>query len=285
MPDYYSILGIGRNASEEEVKKAYKALAKKWHPDKNPNNQEVATKKFKEVSEAYQILGDSAKRKEYDRSGGMNSSKQSSSRNRQYGGNRQHEGNGQQGEAGGGWANSGDDLGSQAHKRWRQKRGEPNRHRTDDFDNIFGKPERMGNPFDHLFNDGDHAFTRRRTRQVPRSKNGMRTQDFFHDTFFFKDPEDLFREVFGARDPFTFSGLHNHSGHPHAHVHTANFLFDELGPGERTRSRSSANVPSRRGQSLLSDLDEVESLLSSLALGNINLLGGLLGPRARVARF
>ena len=42
MPDYYSILGIGRNASEEDVKKAYKALAKKWHPDKNPNNQEVA---------------------------------------------------------------------------------------------------------------------------------------------------------------------------------------------------------------------------------------------------
>ena len=111
----------------------------------------------------------------------------------------------------------------------------------------------------------------------------MRTQDFFHDTFFFKDPEDLFREVFGARDPFTFSELRNHSGHPHAHVHTANFLFDELGPGQTTRL--SANLPSRRGKSLLSDLDEVESLLSSLALGNINLLGGLLGPRARVARF
>merc|ERR1719367_981749 len=93
MPDYYTTLGVDRKASEEDVKKAYKALAKKWHPDKNPNNQEVATKKFKEVSEAYQILGDSAKRKEYDRSGGMNSSKQSSSRNRQHGGNRQHEGN------------------------------------------------------------------------------------------------------------------------------------------------------------------------------------------------
>ena len=287
MPDYYSILGIGRNASEQDVKKAYKVLAKKWHPDKNPNNQEVATKKFKEVSEAYQILGDIVKRKEYDRGGDINSSRHSSSRNRQHRGNRQHEGNRQQGEAGGGWANSGDDLGSQAYKKWRQKRGEANRHRTDDFDNIFGRPERMGNPFDHLFNDGDHAFTRRRTRQVPRSKSGMRTQDFFQDTFFFKDPEDLFREVFRARDPFTFSELHNHRAHPHAHVHThtANFLFDELGPGERTRSRSSANVPSRRGQSLLSDLDEVESLLSSLALGNINLLGGLLGPRARVARF
>ena len=84
MPDYYSILGIGRNASEEEVKKAYKALAKKWHPDKNPNNQEVATKKFKEVSEAYQILGDSVKRKEYDRGGDMNSARYSSIRNRQH---------------------------------------------------------------------------------------------------------------------------------------------------------------------------------------------------------
>ena len=82
MSDYYSTLGVERKASEEDVKKAYKALAKKWHPDKNPNNQDVATRKFKEVSEAYQVLGDSVKRREYDRGGDRNGARQSSNPSR-----------------------------------------------------------------------------------------------------------------------------------------------------------------------------------------------------------
>ena len=53
---YYKVLDLQRNASEDEIKKAYKKLAVKWHPDKNPDNKEEAENKFKEISEAYEIL-------------------------------------------------------------------------------------------------------------------------------------------------------------------------------------------------------------------------------------
>jgi DnaJ family protein B protein 4 len=67
--DYYSILGVDRSANEDEIKKAYRKLAIKWHPDKNPNNKELSEKKFKEVSEAYEVLSDPEKRKIYDQFG------------------------------------------------------------------------------------------------------------------------------------------------------------------------------------------------------------------------
>ncbi|MGQ9610324.1 MAG: molecular chaperone DnaJ [bacterium] len=63
--DYYKILGVNKNSSLEEIKKAYRKLVKKYHPDKNPNNRS-AEEKFKEVQEAYDILSDSQKREEYD---------------------------------------------------------------------------------------------------------------------------------------------------------------------------------------------------------------------------
>lgn len=69
MGDYYKILEVSRDASEADIKKAYRKLALKWHPDKNPDDQETATKKFKEISEAYEVLSDSQKRKVYDRYG------------------------------------------------------------------------------------------------------------------------------------------------------------------------------------------------------------------------
>ncbi|MCX5847056.1 MAG: DnaJ domain-containing protein [Deltaproteobacteria bacterium] len=63
--DYYKILGIEKTASAEEMKKAYRKLALKWHPDKNPNNK-AAEEKFKKISEAYAVLSDTQKRKDYD---------------------------------------------------------------------------------------------------------------------------------------------------------------------------------------------------------------------------
>ncbi len=66
--DYYKILGVDRNASQEDIKKAYRALAVKFHPDKNPDNAE-AEKKFKEINAAYDILKDAQKRAAYDRYG------------------------------------------------------------------------------------------------------------------------------------------------------------------------------------------------------------------------
>ena len=66
--DYYEVLGVSRDASEDEIKKAYRKLAMKYHPDKNPDNKE-AEEKFKEASEAYEVLSDKEKRQLYDQYG------------------------------------------------------------------------------------------------------------------------------------------------------------------------------------------------------------------------
>lgn len=66
--DYYSTLGVSKGASEEDIKKAYRKLARKWHPDINPGNKEAETK-FKDISAAYDVLGDKGKRKLYDEFG------------------------------------------------------------------------------------------------------------------------------------------------------------------------------------------------------------------------
>jgi molecular chaperone DnaJ len=66
--DYYDLLGVDRNVSEDDIKKAYRKLALKYHPDRNPGDRQ-AEEKFKEVSEAYQVLSDSQKRAQYDQFG------------------------------------------------------------------------------------------------------------------------------------------------------------------------------------------------------------------------
>ena len=64
--NYYEVLGVKRNSDIKEIKKAYRKLALKWHPDKNQDNKEEATRKFKEITESYDTLGDENKRRNYD---------------------------------------------------------------------------------------------------------------------------------------------------------------------------------------------------------------------------
>src|SRR5947208_6828044 len=66
--DYYKVLGLNRDAGADDIKKAYRKLARKYHPDLNPNDKE-ANKKFQQINEANEVLGDPEKRKKYDQYG------------------------------------------------------------------------------------------------------------------------------------------------------------------------------------------------------------------------
>ncbi len=67
-PDYYKVLGVERGASEKDIRNAYRKLARKYHPDMNPDDKE-AEEKFKQISEAYEVLSDKDKRQKYDQLG------------------------------------------------------------------------------------------------------------------------------------------------------------------------------------------------------------------------
>jgi len=67
--DYYQTLGVPRNATEAQIKKAYRKLAMQYHPDRNPGKEKWANEKFKEINEAFSVLGDPKKRKQYDQFG------------------------------------------------------------------------------------------------------------------------------------------------------------------------------------------------------------------------
>src|SRR5690554_2039387 len=66
--DYYKVLGVDKSASQADIKKAYKKLARKYHPDVNPNDKD-AEARFKEINEAYQVIGKEENRKKYDQFG------------------------------------------------------------------------------------------------------------------------------------------------------------------------------------------------------------------------
>jgi len=84
--DYYTILGVAKSASQADIKKAYRSLAKKYHPDKNKGDK-AAEDKFKDVSEAYEVLGDPEKRKQYDQLGAnWKQYQQAGGQQRQYSG-------------------------------------------------------------------------------------------------------------------------------------------------------------------------------------------------------
>jgi molecular chaperone DnaJ len=66
LKDYYAVLGVGRNAGIEEIRKGFRRLALLYHPDRNPESVREAEAKFKDINEAYTVLGDESKRRQYD---------------------------------------------------------------------------------------------------------------------------------------------------------------------------------------------------------------------------
>ncbi|CAH8871975.1 unnamed protein product [Trichobilharzia szidati] len=87
---YYKVLGLTQTATDEEIRRAYRRLALKWHPDKNPTNLEEAEKKFKEISAAYEVLSDPQKRTIYDRHGKDGLTRTNVKSSKQSGGRRRH---------------------------------------------------------------------------------------------------------------------------------------------------------------------------------------------------
>ena len=67
LKDYYRILGVNRDASAQDIKKAFRQLALRYHPDRNNDNMKQAEEKFKKINEAYEVLGDEQKKRQYDR--------------------------------------------------------------------------------------------------------------------------------------------------------------------------------------------------------------------------
>ena len=134
--DYYKILGVERNASEEDIRKAYRKLAMQYHPDRNPNDKQ-AEERFKEINEAYQVLNDSKKRAHYDRLGSEYSN----------------------------WQR----RGAPGDFNWDDYGGFPGGVRVEygDLDDLFGGAGGFSDFFRTIFGQGAGTGTRARARQQP----------------------------------------------------------------------------------------------------------------------
>ncbi|KAF0294887.1 DnaJ subfamily B member 2 [Amphibalanus amphitrite] len=163
MVDYYRTLDVPKSATVEQIKKAYRKLALKWHPDKNPNNKDEATRRFKDISEAYEVLSDESKRRSYDaraRSGSAGPGRRASQR--------PHSAHGF--------------FGSSGFRFSDKKRKTYDRYGKDGVRSGGPSPSA---PHHHHFS-GQHA--------------GGFDDDFFFSHHAFRDPNDVFREFFGG-DP------------------------------------------------------------------------------------
>ncbi|XP_070496123.1 dnaJ homolog subfamily B member 6 isoform X2 [Chironomus tepperi] len=169
MVDYYKILEVSKSATEPEIKKAYKKLALKYHPDKNPNNAEEANKKFREISEAYQVLSDATKRKIYDdaKSGRYQSSKGSSYCRSHY---------------------QPRDYSSSYGTRYSNSRYSDYTKKKRRIYDQYGKEGLLGH------NENNYNSSHRHRRHDPFENDFI----FGGFPFVFRDPDEVFREFFGG---------------------------------------------------------------------------------------
>jgi curved DNA-binding protein CbpA len=164
--EYYVILGIDKSANDIEIKKAYRQLALKWHPDKNPNNKDEAEAKFKKIGEAYFVLSDEKKRQIYDRHGKE------------------------------GVRRAGEGRSYSQHQSRFNNDSSKNHHRTrfHHFHNNGYQRSRSFNagsdPFEDAFKEP--FFTRHRHNHGPSTTSSA-----------FGDADKVFRDFFGTNDPFS----------------------------------------------------------------------------------
>jgi curved DNA-binding protein len=151
--DYYKVLGVAPNATPEEIKKAFRKLAVKYHPDKTKGDK-AAEEKFKELSEANEVLGDPEKRKKYDR----------------FGKDWQQ------------YQQSGGQPGGFDWSKYTTNRGGSGRMSSDDFDSMFGG-ENAGSLFDILFGDMGGRNRRRRTAAMRGEDIGTETTLSLEETY------------------------------------------------------------------------------------------------------
>src|SRR5215472_12574280 len=135
--DYYAVLGVKKQASEKEIRQAFRRLARQYHPDVNPNNKE-AEEHFKEINEAYEVLSDADKRRRYDEMGA------DWERNQQY-----------------------QRAGPEAHGRGGFR---SQRMRTEDFDDLFGGESPYSDFFEQIFGGSARA---RSGAGTPRPQRGL----------------------------------------------------------------------------------------------------------------
>ncbi|XP_037918255.1 dnaJ homolog subfamily B member 6 isoform X2 [Hermetia illucens] len=192
MVDYYKVLEVSRTATEAEIKKAYRKLALKWHPDKNPDKPEEANRRFKEISEAYEVLSDEHKRKIFD-----TRSTYKSHQNHHYT-----------------YRSNSPSTGSMpSYRRGNRYSGFTFRDRKRRIYDQYGKDGLMDHGDRHHRTSGRHEF------------------DEFDDIlggfgFVFRPPEEVFREFFGVNSPFAelfgdmshANGSHRRGSNRHAHT-------------------------------------------------------------------
>ncbi|XP_014252782.1 dnaJ homolog subfamily B member 6-like isoform X2 [Cimex lectularius] len=177
MVDYYKVLELTKGCSTADIKKAYRRLALKWHPDKNPDNPEEANKKFKEISEAYEVLSDDGKRKIYD----------------------EHKANGKTTNSSG-----------YHHHYYHHHHSKP---RTSPFRSFFHTPfhrffDKKRRMYDQYGREGlNDRMPRGRSRTFNDADD---LEGLFGFPFTFRDPEDVFREFFGNSGLFRDVGGGRH---------------------------------------------------------------------------
>ncbi|TMW52099.1 hypothetical protein DOY81_002816 [Sarcophaga bullata] len=202
MVDYYKILEVPRQATDAEIKKAYRKLALKWHPDKNPDNLDEANKRFRELSEAYEVLSDERKRKTYDSRSTLHKSSYSTSSYSSTGG--YGNSNGYRYRTTG--TKDYDDY-IPSYSYGSTKRG--NRYQTFTFRNLF-----ESTPFHKLFEKKRRVYDQYGKEGLMGDRGHHRSsRHHSHDVddfdimsggfpFVFRPPEEVFREFFGGNSPF-----------------------------------------------------------------------------------